>query len=315
MEAKRIARADEVNTVPTGATCPLCGTTAVVVFRVGRFEIADCPSCDHRFSPGVAGPGHVETVYDDSYFFGGGDGYKDYLLEADLLRAQGRRYGALLASHGAPGRVLDVGAAAGFLLAGLGDAGWTTTGLEPNRRMAAHARDVMHLDVFQGTLEDAPEWPTFDAICMIQVIGHFHDLSRALRAAARLTRPGGLCLIEYWRRDAWIARALGTRWHEYSPPSVLHWFTRDSLDRALQRNGFSVLTGGKPKKYISGGHARSLLDHKLSASRVSRPLTRATTLIPAEARFRYPAFDLEWRLYRRERDLESPTTVLASTGA
>ena len=314
-KARDIVQLDQLALSSGPTYCPVCGAAGDAVFSVGRFKIVDCPSCEHRFSPDVAGPSHVESVYGDSYFFGGGDGYKDYFLEADLLRAQGRRYGSLLAKYEVPGRILDVGAAAGFIQAGLGDAGWTTTGLEPNGRMARHARDVSNLDVFQGTLENAPDWLPFDAICMIQVIGHFQDLQRALRAAARLTRPGGLCLIEYWRRDSWLARAFGTQWHEYSPPSVLHWFTRDSLDRVLHHNGFSVLAWGKPKKYISGGHARSLLEHKLSGSVFSNQLSHMTTLIPARARLRYPSFDLEWRLYRYVGEEIKRTAVSATTGA
>jgi SAM-dependent methyltransferase len=112
-------------------------------------------------------------------------------VEADLLRAQGSRYGELLSRHATPGRVLDVGAAAGFLQAGLGDAGWTATGLEPNATMVAHARDVLGLDTVQGSLENPPDRPAFDAVCLIQVIGNFYDLGRALAARSPDAPPEG----------------------------------------------------------------------------------------------------------------------------
>ena len=281
------------------AACPVCPAAADYQFRLGAYSVFECPACHHLFSPDALRDDHLGSVYSDGYFFGGGDGYKDYLSEADLLRAQGRRYGELLSDHTTPGHVLDVGAAAGFLQAGLADAGWTTTGLEPNARMVAHARDVLGLDTLQGSLEDPPDRPHFDAVCLVQVIGHFYDLGRALAAVGRLTRPDGLCLIEYWRRDSAVARLLGRGWHEYSPPSVLHWFTRDSLDTAMRFHGFSPLAHGAPKKYISGGHTRSLLEHKLRQLPLGRALAAPTALIPREMNFRYPAFDLEWRLYRR----------------
>lgn len=288
-------------TTDTGsAHCPLCGGRGVPAFRLGAFAVADCRACGHRFVANRPDPDHVATVYGDGYFFGGGDGYDDYLAESDLLRAQGRRYGELLAAHMTPGRVLDVGSAAGFLQAGLEEAGWTSTGLEPNATMVAHARERLGLDAVQGSLEQPPVEGPFDAVCLIQVIGHFYDLSRALRQAAALTRPGGLCLVEYWRRESWIARRLGTKWHEYSPPSVLHWFTRDSLDRAMDMHGFAVVASGAPKKYISGQHARSLLSHKLRQLPAGGVWAAATTILPKGARFRYPSFDLEWRLYLRD---------------
>lgn len=283
-----------------GATCPVCGARAVARFRLGDYTVSDCSACLHRFSADAIRADHVQTVYDDGYFFGGGDGYDDYLVEADLLRAQGRRYGTLLSRYASPGRVLDVGSAAGFVQAGLQDAGWTSTGLEPNGTMVAHARDRLGLDAMQGSLEDPPDWPPFDAVCLIQVIGHFYDLGRALDSIARLTRPGGLCLVEYWRREAAVARLMGRGWHEYSPPSVLHWFTRESLDAAMASRGFAPVAKGAPKKYISGGHARSLLGHKLRQLPFGGVLAAPTSLIPRDALFRYPAFDLEWRLYRRD---------------
>jgi hypothetical protein len=63
--------------------------------------VFDCPACGHRFSPDALREDHLEQVYSDDYFFGGGAGYEDYLSEADLLRAQGRRYGDLLSRHAA----------------------------------------------------------------------------------------------------------------------------------------------------------------------------------------------------------------------
>lgn len=297
------------------APCPVCGTPGVLRFPLrGGFTVSDCPACGHRFSADALRANHVEAVYDDGYFFGGGDGYDDYLLGSDLLRAQGRRYGALLARHIAPGRVLDVGSAAGFLQAGLRDAGWTTAGLEPNATMAAHARDRLGLDVVQGSIEHPPDWPAFDAVCLIQVVGHFFDLAKALSSVARLTRPGGLCLVEYWKRDALVARLMGRAWHEYSPPSVLHWYTRESLDRAMALYGFSPIDRGAPKKYITGSHARSLLAHKLEQLPLGRLLAAPAALVPRSARFRYPALDLEWRLYRKTAAAFGPEAATANPG-
>ncbi|WP_171211430.1 bifunctional 2-polyprenyl-6-hydroxyphenol methylase/3-demethylubiquinol 3-O-methyltransferase UbiG [Ruegeria sp. HKCCA5426] len=254
-----------------------------------------CPACGNRSVAGLFDQDHVASVYDDSYFFGGGAGYSDYLSEAQLLRDQGRRYGELLSRHSKNGRLLEVGSAAGFLQAGMEDAGWATTGLDPNQTMVSHARDTLGLNALQGSLEDCKGLEPFDAVSLIQVIGHFHDLPKAMKSVADLTRPGGICVIEYWRLDSWMARLMGKRWHEYSPPSVLHWFTRSGLDTLMRRHSFSVMDSGKPKKYISAGHAASLLEHLLG-SKIPVKLLR---MLHPDAKIRYPSYDLEWRLYRR----------------
>jgi hypothetical protein len=94
---------------------------------------------------------------------------------------------------------------------------------------------------------------------------------------------------------------------------VLHWFTRESLDRAMRIYGFSQVAAGAPRKYISGRHARSLLGHKLRQVPLGDVLAKATRALPANLRFRYPDFDLDWRLYRRDDgDARGDTTTGAS---
>lgn len=46
------------------------------------------PGLRQRLSPDAIRGDHLGSVYSDDNFFSGGDGYQDYLVEADLLRAQ-----------------------------------------------------------------------------------------------------------------------------------------------------------------------------------------------------------------------------------
>ena len=123
-------------TTPASA-CPLCGDVSARLFEKYGHGIARCHDCGHRFAQITVSEAHIDSVYGDDYFQGGGAGYRDYLSESRLLRAHGRRYGRLLKRFAPAGEVLDVGAAAGFLLQGLLDEGWQGEGLEPNDRMAS----------------------------------------------------------------------------------------------------------------------------------------------------------------------------------
>ncbi len=259
--------------------------------------IFHCAACEHRFTPVDGGPQHVASVYGDDYFNQGGAGYSDYLAEQTTLVASGRRYGELLAGLAPPGRILDVGSAAGFVLKGLVQAGFTGFGVEPNAAMGEYARTKTGVDVRTGTLEQLDADALFDAVSMVQVIGHFYDLRRALEQASRVTRPGGLWLIEAWDYGSLLARTLGASWHEYSPPSVVHWFTQRSLARLLASFGFSEVARGRPKKRIALSHARSLLEYKFG---------KVARLIPFADRgfsLPYPAFDLFWAVYRKSASL------------
>lgn len=279
--------------------CVVCGAETAPDFLKYDYWINRCPRCGHQAVAWTPPATHLDEVYSDHYFHGGGDGYPDYLAEGKLLTAHGRRYGRRLAEYMAPGTVLDVGAAAGFLLKGLQDTGWTGLGLEPNTSMAALGRERLGLTMVTGALEQFQHAQPFDLVSMIQVIAHFHDLAQALQRAAMLTKPGGFWLIESWNRASLPARLLGEQWHEYSPPSVLHWFAPADLRQLVARYGFTPVAQGRPQKWISAAHAKSLLHYKLQARRGYRYVASALQLVPDELALPYPAFDLFWMLFQK----------------
>ncbi len=285
------------------AACPLCEGPMTRLFSRHGYWISRCIGCRHRSAEIVPTSDHVARIYNDEYFYGGGAGYSDYGSEAALLRDHGRRYAEVLARHMPPGRVLDVGAAAGFVLEGLMQQGWSGAALEPNASMAASARDRLGIDVWNVPLERCPASERFDVVMMVQVIAHLVRPREALAAAKAVTRPGGFWLIETWDRDSWMARLFGKRWHEYSPPSVLHWFSHDGLRRLAAQFGFQEVAHGRPPKRLNAGHAKSLLGYKLRGSKIGRLTETALRAVPNDWSLPYPSFDLFWALFQDTKEL------------
>jgi len=238
-------------------------------------------------------------VYSDEYFIEGGAGYLGYVDDGDLLRRHGRFYGRLLNKICDTGRVLDVGAAAGFILKGLIDCGWEGQGLEPNRSMVDFAQSNLGIEIQCGALEGFRAEDAFDVVSMIQVVAHFRDLHAAFKSAARATKPGGFWLVETWNRESWTARLFGENWHEFSPPSVLHWFSPEGLAALARRFGFSEVARGHPRKRISARHVKSLLEHVGEGSLIFRALATVSKTIPDSAVFPYPGEDLFWMVLQK----------------
>lgn len=279
--------------------CPLCGEATNRLFERHGHWIRECGACLHRSAEVDTGEGFLEAVYDDDYFFGGGAGYPDYLAQAAALRARGRRYARKLRRWTEPGYMLDVGAAAGFVLQGFVDEGWRGRGVEPNAGMVEHARREFGLDVVRGTLEELTVDEPFDLVTLIQVIAHVPDPRRTVEAVRDALRPGGLCLLETWDRKSWTARLLGQNWHEYSPPSVLHWFSRDSLRRLFEEHRLEHVAGGRPFRTVNGRHAKSLLDHKTRGVPGGALVRGLASLVPDRLSLPYPSEDLFWMLFRK----------------
>ncbi|HYD46844.1 MAG TPA: methyltransferase domain-containing protein, partial [Terriglobales bacterium] len=188
------------------APCPLCGAGGERMFSRHGYGINRCSACSHHYAEVEPDRDHVARHYGDEYFFGGGAGFPDYNLEAEPLREHGRHYARLIAKHRRSGRVLDVGAAAGFLLEGFLEQGWTGAAIEPNQTMATQLTRRLGCPVHTGALETFAAEAPFDLVLMIQVIPHFVDMGAALQAAAAATAPDGMWLIETWDRGSTTAR-------------------------------------------------------------------------------------------------------------
>ncbi|MBX3290079.1 MAG: class I SAM-dependent methyltransferase [Acidobacteria bacterium] len=273
--------------------CPLCNSISERAFKGKGIWILDCNSCGHRFAEITADLGHVEKTYDDPYFYDGNAGYADYTIEADQLRKRGRQYAKKIKKYVEPSRMLDVGAAAGFILKGFQDEGWNGIGLEPNASMVEYGRSELGLEMNIGTLEMFDKNERFDLVSMIQVVGHLFDPQSAFESVRTILSHGGWLLIESWDRDSFSARILKKHWPEYSPPSVLHWYSHKSLVTYLSGLGFEEIACGRTLKKISGKRAKTLLQYRLG-------LKALFSLIPDSLSLPYPSEDLFWALFKYE---------------
>lgn len=246
---------------------------------------------------------HVATVYGDGYFLEGESaGYPNYLDEADILLRHGVNYAKLLSSYTKPGSMLDVGCAAGFILKGFEKQGWTCTGLEPNAAMAAYGRENLDLNILVGSLEAFVPNEKYELVTLIQVIGHFYDLDKAITNVSQSLVPGGLLLVESWNRDSLMARIMGRHWHEFSPPSVIHWFSDQTLAELMAYYGLLLVGSGQPEKRISLKHAAQLIDDKMPNLPLKSRLLGRFSRSFGSVSLNYPAFDLKWYLFQKPRD-------------
>lgn len=270
------------------------------MFEVRNYQYHRCLSCGLIFLPLKLTCGAARDLFDDAYFFGGGSGYPNYLSDAAELQERGSRYAQILNRYATLGRLLDVGAAAGFIGKGLESAGWSVSGIEPNGEMASLATKNLSGEVFCGMLEAFQPQHPFEAVTMIQVILHFFDLHAALSRTSEVTVAGGLLLIEAWNPDSISARLFAKQWHQFNPPSVRRIFTLRALDVALEPIGFKRIATGRPRRTISGSHAKSVLAHKASDGGLMRAMSSVARVVPDGLRIPYPAEDLYWALYRKK---------------
>jgi SAM-dependent methyltransferase len=243
--------------------CGLCGSgERRLRFRDGPFAVVTCARCDLTYvTPRLRDAALLAAVYDQSYWRSHAPkdrGYGDYRADAPLYLATYRRRMRVVRRHFArPGRVLDVGCAAGYFLEVMRSEGWRITGLEPSDAIRPEAEKRLGREsVRAGLLGQVPFAPgSFELVTLWDVLEHVPDVVAALREVRRLLAPGGKLLIETQDVESLAARLLGRRWQHYKHAEHIYHFHARTLADALGRAGFRVLEnrpwlGGK---YVSLG--------------------------------------------------------------
>src|SRR3954462_6271018 len=145
-------------------------------------------------------------------------------LELDLVR----RYGA--------GKdVFEAGCGTGLLLREAAGVARSAVGLDLSRGMLAPAR-ARGLHVVQGSLTDVPlPSASFDLVYSMKVLAHVPPIERAVAELARLVRPGGHLLLEFYNPYSlrYLAKRLGGPGRIAEGTTEKDVFTRyDTLDKA-----------------------------------------------------------------------------------
>jgi len=140
------------------------------------------------------------------------------------------------------GKLLEIGSYLGIFLDRIRSAGWEATGLEPFHTVAEHARKTYGLNVVESLLPEAKfADAAFDAVVMLHVIEHLPDPGQYIREIRRITRPGGVLVVETPRFDSLMFKVLGRRERSLSNcDGHIYFFTVPSLTALLERNGFAV---------------------------------------------------------------------------
>jgi SAM-dependent methyltransferase len=276
-----------------------CSEEKILLFEKNGYPIYECTKCKLRFSNLKDTHNHLANVYSDDYFFAGGAGYPNYLEEKKELYNSGIRYAKIISRFATPGKVLDVGCAAGFYLKGFEKLGWECLGIEPNETIASYGREELKLNIVTGDLESFQRDEKFDLINLIEVIGSFHDLNKAMLKVQDLAKKGGLVLVESWDHSSKVARFFKKSWHEYCPPSVINWFSDKTLTELFNSYDFDLVTTGKPSKKIKGMHALEIVAKNSPRFIFKKPLFNFLKYTIGKITLTYPPLDLKWYIFKK----------------
>jgi SAM-dependent methyltransferase len=184
----------------------------------------------------------------------------------------------LLAVKGtAGGRMLDIGAAHGWFVLQATAAGYQCCGLEPDPRLADHARSH-GAAIQQGFFPDALEADeSFDVLVFNDVFEHLPDPRAALQACAQHLNVDGLLVLNlplgsgfFFRLSRWLLQ-LGIEapwlraWQAGFPSPHLFFYQRCHLVQLAESCGLHLVSeSALPSMRIKGLWARLRMDQQRS---------------------------------------------------
>ncbi len=117
----------------------------------------------------------------------------------------------LCARYGTGRDILECGCGTGLILERLARFARRAAGIDLSPGMLDHARE-RGLEVKEGSVTALPfEDASFDVTCSFKVLAHVPDIGKALAEMARVTRPGGVILAEFYNPLSFrgLAKKLG----------------------------------------------------------------------------------------------------------
>jgi SAM-dependent methyltransferase len=212
---------------PRPNRCLLCGGAGeTVVWREAGYDGRRC-ACGVVFvdpMPADGGIDFTRDIHPDSFY---------------SLPASDRA--AWFAARRTPqGRLLEVGCGEGFSLEQMRARGFEVEGLEPDPARAQRVRDRLGVPVTCEYLESTTLAPhSYDVVYHCDLLSHFPDPIGALRAMARLLKPGGVLFFE-----AGLHAGFSPLWYHLvgtmGYPMHLWFYDDRAFDRLMERADLRV---------------------------------------------------------------------------
>jgi SAM-dependent methyltransferase len=222
--------------------CKLCGASTEPMMAHNGFPIVRCSACGFMFA--IVPPDcDLAAVYaDDAYWNGGCEyGYPDYeqawLDARRLLLSRLDRLQRIMK----PGRMLEIGSAAGYFLREASFRDWQVFGVELSPMMRKRCQQLVGCQVFGSLPEAAAREMGFDCVAMFEVIEHLDEPLDFMREVRAVMSPGAMLVLSTPNFDAPAALHEPPGFHWFSPPAHVCYFTPTTLRCCMQQAGFEAI--------------------------------------------------------------------------
>ncbi|MFC2161470.1 class I SAM-dependent methyltransferase [Acidobacteriota bacterium] len=236
-----------MNSKTSPVRCNLCQSdNPKIAYTKFGLNLVRCKNCGLIYAHPRLRHDEIIKRYNDSYF------YDEYLpifeatrnsFDLEILKSHYSDFLSLIETYSCLEKnLIDVGCGPGFFLKAAEEWGWQTKGVEISKVAADYANKVVHVDVYNGRLEDA-ELPSgsFNVVTLLDVIEHLENPKQTLRQIHRILNKGGKIILNTPDYYSLSRNILKKDWAVLSPAEHLYNFSQKTLSQMLSEAGFRVI--------------------------------------------------------------------------
>lgn len=242
--------------------CNLCFSDSPGHYiKIEGFSIVKCKMCGLIYVNPRLHQDELHEIYHEKYFDNPAFvnkkdklfGYHQYLKDKKLIIATFKKQLKNINRFSKKGKLLDVGCAHGFFLEIAKKNGWDVQGIEISKEGYNYVKKKLKIKVSNKTLEKSNfKKDQFDVITMLDVIEHLSDPHSAIKHVNKILKPNGLFVITTPDIGSLTAKLLGKYWEEIRRVREhIYFFSRKTLTKMLEKNGFKVLKIESAGRYFT----------------------------------------------------------------
>jgi len=247
-----------------------------------------CPHCGLECISPQPDDRTLTEMYNELYFSHYQTQTDPQAVRAMKRATYGRQFRRLPApeSFGGHRRLLDCGAATGYLVEVAKESGWDSYAIELSEFGSQACAELLGRDrVYRGEVQDSsfPANPDghFEVITMCDFIEHVRNPREVLTWARKRLSPGGVLLLTTPQAGSVSWHLMGRIWFHYVD-GHLWFFGPKSIQALLKESGFDVVEVHALQKAVTIGYALGHYDRSTAQSRLFSPVARALSSVTPE---------------------------------
>lgn len=203
------------------------------------FNVVKCAGCGFIFLNPRPKEYEINSFYPTD--FNSNEGGLFYSALRSLFKIGQNSFVRSLKKKKPGAKVLDIGCGNGDFLFNLQNNGFDAFGIEVNVEAKKYIPASLHNRIFFKDLNKCDFPPeSFDIITMSQSLEHVFDVNTLLGEAKRIIKKNGLLFICVPDANFFESRLFGPYYYNLEVPRHLYFFTRQSLNALLLKNGLEI---------------------------------------------------------------------------